>query len=230
MAKHCQECHQLTFEPALTSRQVPHGAIANAEQTVREFYADLALNATADSFSKAFGVEGAGLLRRVGRTETDRPQVLALARAKAEKVTRELIEVRACMTCHNITRNEVEVDGTKRVDWQMAPIRTHHVWMPKARFNHQSHAVANCAECHASAQSGKAEDVSMPTIADCRKCHGGERIVMGKVSSNCMMCHGFHVDGQTWPSHMPSSVNVAVTPAVAGEALQPSSGAKGKLE
>lgn len=209
MERHCQECHQLSFEPALTSREVPHGAISDVAQTVREFYSDLALNGTADSFSKAFGTPGVGLLRRAGRAEADRPVVLALARAKAEKVTQELIEVRTCTTCHMITRNETEVDGERRLDWRMAPIRQHHTWMPKARFSHKAHEVAQCSECHASAQSGKATDVSMPAIESCRTCHGGAQIEMNKLASNCMMCHGFHVEGQGWPSHLPMPTTTA---------------------
>ena len=42
MQKHCQECHRLEFEPAVTSRQVPHGRPEEARTVVREFYANLA--------------------------------------------------------------------------------------------------------------------------------------------------------------------------------------------
>src|SRR3954464_7585591 len=53
MARHCQECHTLQFEPAVTTREVPHGKVADALTVIEEFYGNLALRGTADSFQKA---------------------------------------------------------------------------------------------------------------------------------------------------------------------------------
>jgi hypothetical protein len=61
------------------------------------------------------------------------------------------------------------------------------------------------------ARSKAASDVAMPGIAKCRECHGGSRPVEGKVTSNCMLCHGFHDSAEPWrPGFVPR-----VHPAVA---------------
>lgn len=214
MARHCQDCHRLEFEPAVTSRQVPHARPAEAVVVVREFYANLALNATPDSFEKAFGTPGAGLLRRPGApTEAQRREALALADAKASRVTRELFgsrlaasgrkseqvaaeifEVRVCRTCHEI----VPQAGARGPAWEVAPIRLNAAWMPHARFDHKSHAQAKCADCHDVAKSKRSADVAMPRIEDCRECHGGSKPVAKKVTSNCLLCHGFHEQRHPW--------------------------------
>ncbi|HEX5130267.1 MAG TPA: hypothetical protein VFV90_11000, partial [Usitatibacter sp.] len=99
MAKHCQECHALQFEPAVTTREVPHGKPAEALVVIEEFYANLALQGLPDSFQKAFGVPGEGLLRRVGEPSAEqRENALRLARRKAKQVGEEMFEVRVCKT------------------------------------------------------------------------------------------------------------------------------------
>jgi len=191
MRKHCQECHALQFEPAVTTREVPHGKPAEAVTVIEEFYANLALKGVPDSFQKAFGVPGEGLLRRVGEpSAADRQNALALAGRKAKQVSTELFEVRVCKTCHSIER--------AGDDWKVAPVRANNTWMPHARFDHKSHQQAKCANCHAVAQSKEASDVAMPTIKACRECHGGSRPAEGKVTSNCMQCHGFHDPAHAW--------------------------------
>jgi hypothetical protein len=200
MPKHCQECHALQFEPAVTTREVPHGKPAEALQVIEEFYGNLALQGVRDSFQKAFGVPGEGLLRRVGEpTAADRAGALGLAREKARKVGEEMFEVRVCKTCHAVTR-----DGG---EWRVAPVRSTTEWMPQARFFHKTHAHAKCAGCHAVATSKKASDVSLPSIKACRDCHGGSRPAEGKVMSNCLLCHGFHDAKHPWdPSFTPKGV------------------------
>lgn len=190
MAKHCQECHTLQFEPAVTAREVPHGKPADAVTVIGEFYASLALKGEPDSFQKAFGVPGEGLLRRVGEPSTgEREAALSLATRKAQKVAREMFEVRVCKTCHR-------VGGAP--DWKIAPVRASHRWMPRAEFDHKVHAQTPCSDCHDVATSRRASDVAMPTIARCRECHGGSRPVEGKVTSNCLLCHAFHDARHPW--------------------------------
>ncbi len=192
MAKHCQECHRLEFEPAVTSREVPHGDPAAAATVVEEFYANLALKGTPDSFQKAFGVPGQGILRRAGDpSATDRQGALALAARKAKRVTAEMVEVRTCGTCHRVSR-------AGEGEWKVAPVRAAATWMPHARFDHKAHAQSKCGDCHASARSKAATDISMPTITTCRKCHAGSQPTKDKVMSNCMLCHGFHDATHPW--------------------------------
>jgi predicted CXXCH cytochrome family protein len=190
----------------VTTREVPHGNPALAVTAVEEFYANLALKGTRDSFRKAFGVSGEGLLRRPGGpTEPQREQALAMAERKARKVSAELFEVRVCATCHAVSRSGEE--------WRVAPVRTQRRWMPHARFDHKTHAQAKCGDCHDVTKSKKASDVAMPTIDACRECHAGSRPAEGKVTSNCMLCHGFHDSAHPWdPGFMPRGSRIAVGP------------------
>jgi predicted CXXCH cytochrome family protein len=193
MPRHCQECHNLQFEPAVTTREVAHGRPADAVTTIEEFYATLALRGVPDSFQKAFGIPGEGLLRRVGEpTAEERRSALALASRKAEQVAKELFEVRVCKTCHQVER------AGPAEGWQVAPVRASHRWMPQARFDHKPHAQAKCASCHEVAKSKRSSDVAMPTIERCRECHAGSRPSLERVTSNCLLCHGFHVAGHAW--------------------------------
>jgi len=206
MPRHCQECHQLQFEAAVTTREVPHAKPAEAMQVVREFYANLALNGTPDSFQKAFGVPGQGLLRRAGAGEAERADALRLANRKAEKVSDELFEKRACATCHKVTRGEA--------GWNIAAVQPSHAWMPGARFDHSSHAQTKCVSCHDVTKSKRAEDIAMPRIEACRECHGGSRPVAGKVTSNCLLCHGFHDARHPWnPDFKPKGTAARVAAA-----------------
>jgi predicted CXXCH cytochrome family protein len=211
MARHCQDCHRLEFEPAVTSRQVPHGRPAEAMTVVREFYANLALNGVPDSFEKAFGVPGEGLLRRAGEPGAgERQAALGMAATKAAHVSEEIFEIRLCRTCHEIQRSE----GDKGVDWNVAQVRANGAWMPGARFDHKSHAQAKCSSCHDVSKSKRSADVAMPAIEGCRECHGGSRPAEKKVTSNCLLCHGFHDERHPWdPQFRPKSSTRVVSGA-----------------
>jgi hypothetical protein len=215
MPKHCQECHALQFEPAVTTREVPHGKPAQAVTAIEEFYASLALQGVRDSFQKAFGVPGEGLLRRPGEPDSgQRAQALRLATAKARRVATEMFEVRVCKSCHEVARSGAPAGPGELPEWTVAPIRANHHWMPQARFDHKTHGHAPCADCHDVAGSKRASDVAMPTLESCRECHGGSRPQEGKVMSNCMLCHGFHDARFPWdPGFEPrSAVHAAGAP------------------
>jgi hypothetical protein len=154
-----------------------------------------------DSFQKAFGVEGEGLLRRVAQpTEAQREGALALAKAKAARVSEEMFGIRVCKTCHEVLRE----DGDRGVRWNVAQVRPNNRWMPQARFDHKSHASAKCDDCHDVKNSKSSADVAMPPIAACRECHGGSQPQEKKVTSNCLMCHGFHGKEHPWPGSVAS--------------------------
>lgn len=187
MARRCQECHSLQFEPAVTRREVPHGKPQDAVAVIEDFYANLALQGTPDSFQKAFGVPGEGLLRRVGfPSEAQRENSLALAKGKARRVAKDLFETRVCKQCH-------EVKG-----FEIAPVKISPHRMPHARFDHKAHASSKCTDCHDVAGAKRISDVALPKIAKCRECHGGSKPVTGKITSNCLLCHGFHEAAHPW--------------------------------
>ena len=203
MARDCQSCHKLQFEPAVTAREVPHGKPADALQVVDEFYANLALKGTPDSFQKAFGVPGQGLLRRAGAGDEGRADALRMASRKSQQVGTELFEKRVCAQCHQVSH---DAGG-----WTIAAVAPAHAWMPRARFDHAAHAQSKCADCHDVAQSKSSADVAMPSIDACRECHGGSRPAVGKVTSNCLLCHGFHDERHPWkPDFKPKGASARV--------------------
>lgn len=197
MARACQECHRLDIEPAVTTRQVPHGDPRAAVAMIEEFYASLALNGVADSFTKAFGVPGEGLLRRVGTpSPAEREDALRLAERKAAAVAKDLFEVRVCKTCHEMKRESVP--GAAVPEWSVAPVKTTNRWMPQARFDHHAHERTACKECHDVARSKSSKEVSIPGIDTCRNCHGGSQPQESRVTSTCLLCHGFHDARYPW--------------------------------
>jgi predicted CXXCH cytochrome family protein len=197
MAKRCQECHSLQFEPAVTKREVPHGKPEEAVAVIEDFYANLALQGTRDSFQKAFGVPGEGLLRRVGSPSTpQRESALALAKGKARLVATDLFEKRACKQCHDVKGFEI------------APVKISPLRMPHARFDHKAHASSKCVDCHDVARAKRISEVALPKIDKCRECHAGAKPVEAKLTSNCLLCHGFHDESHPWdPAFVPRAKN-----------------------
>ena len=196
MQKHCVLCHTLEFEPAVTSRQVPHGSVDDAMVTMQEFYASIALN------NVPVDVIDTGEIRRdVPRpagatlTEAERQRALAWARAKARKVAQDLFEARVCIVCHEIAR-KAGPGGGADILWSVAPVHIATTWLPKASFDHERHRTYKCSDCHDKvARSTKSSDVNIPDIETCRVCHAGNVRAAKREVSTCEACHGFHLPG-----------------------------------
>lgn len=211
MARDCQSCHALAFEPALSARQVPHGSVPEVLSTLREFYGYVNSSKVAID-SKP--VNGPVFTVRPGMPASAPASFVQSpgdARTRAAAAATELFEKTSCVVCHQVTRvpgpGKVGTPGADLPQWKIAPVTASHAWMPKASFDHASHRQAPCGDCHLAAKSGKASDVLMPTIKECRDCHVGSEPVVGKVKSDCAMCHGYHMpDLHTAPSaaHMKS--------------------------
>ena len=186
MGEHCQSCHSLEFEPKATSRQVPHGKVADVLATVQEYYAQAALTDAPIDVVLEDGIKRPG--QRVG--ETRREAALLWASTKADKITQELFEVRVCFECHEIKRGEATAEPSAR--WQIAPIAVTQHWLPKSRFPHSRHDTYKCSSCHDVAGSKKSADINIPDIKNCRECHGGNVTTKDKAPGTCETCHGFH--------------------------------------
>ena len=186
MESHCSSCHRLEFEPAVTTRQVPHGEVATVMTTLREFYGSQSIGeapidvATID-----------GLLRRPEKIEAKAARTRAdlWAKQKANAIATDLFEVRVCNTCHEVTRTENDLQAP----WKITPVAITQHWLPKNTFAHKQHSNSACATCHNTVNSANSKDISIPDIATCRTCHGGAKPVRNKVTSTCESCHGFHL-------------------------------------
>jgi len=213
MARHCEGCHRLEFEPAVTRRTVPHGSERQAMTVLREFYAGISIGRTAIDVTTVDG-----LLRRPGAPgDVAQRQAGAWAEAKAMTVARDLFEMRSCSTCHTVSRRSADAD----VPWKIAPVRLNRHWLPKARFAHGQHGDVACDTCHSAARSEASADVDIPGIATCRKCHGGARPARGKIASTCSSCHGFHADAGIASAQIASGTSAASGKAPAHHRSQP---------
>ena len=192
----CIDCHTLEFEPAATTRQVPHGSVDDVMLTMQEFYANIALNKI------PVDVVDIGEIRRglprfnTGEiSEEQRKRALAWAKAKAQQVSEDLFEARVCIVCHEITKAAIRGKSGKETVWGVVPVHVPTVWMPKASFDHLKHRTNKCAGCHDVEKSRVSADIAIPDIGRCRDCHAGNVPAANKVVSTCVSCHHFHLPG-----------------------------------
>lgn len=186
MQTHCANCHRLEFEPAVTTRQVPHGDVAEVMTTLREFYGSQSVGESAIDVATIDG-----LLRRPeqGNAKLERTRASAWANQKANKVATDLFEVRVCNTCHEVK----PVSNNTERPWIITPVNINDHWLPKNNFAHNQHANTSCSTCHNVLASKTSKDIAIPDIATCRSCHGGAKPARNKVTSTCESCHGFHL-------------------------------------
>jgi hypothetical protein len=105
--------------------------------------------------------------------------------------TKVLLWRKTCVECHTLTfaGNRPAFDAaapTPNVPEAAIPSR----WMKHAVFDHVSHQMLICTECHTrAAVSEKASDVMIPGIDTCRNCH---RSGSDAAESRCFECHLYH--------------------------------------
>lgn len=196
MKENCQSCHALKFDLAAPDREVPHGAVDPILSTLREFYSYVSVNGvplTKQEVKNPIFTGRPGDVESVKTFIHDNKDVRSHAIASAT----ELFEKTSCVICHEVTRVSGHgKSGTPAEDmpeWKITPVSPAHAWMPKAEFDHSKHRSSECTQCHAARTSHKATDVLMPGIKQCRECHVGEKPVANKVTSDCGLCHGFHL-------------------------------------
>ena len=204
----CIECHTLEFEPAVTTRQVPHGSVDDVLLTMQEFYANIVLNnipvdvVDIGEIRRGIPRLGSGVI-----TEQQRQRALVWARFKARQVSEDLFEARVCIVCHEVTKAVIQGESGNEIARGVVPVYVASTWMPKARFDHVKHRTNKCADCHSVEKSHSSADIAIPDIVKCRECHAGNKPAANKVVSTCIACHGFHL-----PNHPPFAVRASTTP------------------
>jgi len=209
MKEHCQSCHALKFEPALTNREVPHGSVDEVLSTLSEFYSYVSLNRVKLDGSKLSAAQRFVALPGKDERLPSFVNGAGDARARAAASATDLFERTSCVVCHTVNRldvaGKVGTPGADLPQWEIAPVAGQHAWMPKARFEHSAHETSKCTDCHSAPDSKKASDVLMPAIAVCRDCHMGAEKVANKVASDCGTCHGFHMAPHEVKAQSPAS-------------------------
>lgn len=89
----------------------------------------------------------------------------------------------ACIKCHFI--EDVKDGDAVKIENPAVP----HIWMKHATFNHETHRVLGCTECHTGIyQSQATADVNLPKIKTCMECHAPS----GGAQTDCVTCHLYH--------------------------------------
>lgn len=204
--RHCQRCHPLRLSEGLSALgEAPHGSVDEVYGFLRR--AKLSqLNQSAPGNSQPPTITSSPR----DAVKTRLPARAALSRQEetqlhldADRVVFGRETERLCAHCHFVVargdtwtvlaENPAVVGGAENAattgDRAIMPDR----WLPHAHFDHRSHRAVACSECHAAADSSNTADILLPSIATCRRCHGGTlEMASGRVRGDCVLCHTYH--------------------------------------
>jgi hypothetical protein len=179
--KHCMSCHPLEFDTRFKD-PAPH-----KDAKVVQAY-------LIDQYTKYIALHPGEVHERVqlnpalpdnlARVAPPAPNNAAEWVAQRVEEADRLLWQKDCKECHQLTYPA----PTSIPDVPKANINTK--WMKNAWFDHKAHQLVDCAECHTETRkSQKTEDVLLPGIATCEKCHNeGQNAAV----SQCYECHVYH--------------------------------------
>ena len=180
----CGACHSLAFDQVGgTIRTLRHGEPAQVIADIRAFYRA--------GGSRNMAVQGMDR-RRPGDFATsgqriDFAQTSAMHVGNADQAIRAVFSKGgACFDCH-----AVRATGNATTPYAITPVAQSTRYLTKGWFDHAAHDTETCASCHAVKTSKSAADVSLPKLAKCQECHGGQD-AHKEVPSACAMCHDYH--------------------------------------
>ncbi|HVH82381.1 MAG TPA: cytochrome c3 family protein [Stellaceae bacterium] len=204
----CESCHELAFDKVALpwpNAKVPHGDDTGVIAAVWNYYAGLALEggASAAPLPAAVPVErrGAGT-SATAPASSPADDTRGWVNAKSLAALRVVFdERRGCAYCHYSTSADGSWDTDKILadalppkanpPHVVAPVMLRTRFLPLARFDHASHRGMSCEDCHASRTAQTSNEVLIPGIDNCVKCHGTERASL-RSQSTCITCHIFH--------------------------------------
>lgn len=163
---HCSECHELKTVGG-ANRPPPHGPAEIVRATVRnQFVADVV------SGKEKMPAKSAEFDKKIEDLLNEDLFVIPDKDERAKDGT--------CLYCH--------VQNTKINSKLVLEPNIPNRWFKHSFFNHETHRVINCEDCHARARTSSATtDVLLPGIKSCQECHkpGGAR-------TGCNECHIYH--------------------------------------
>jgi len=184
----CQSCHSLDFS-AKVKEQAPHVEAAKALAFVQTRMNEVAPGDKA-ALVKAETIlfrEKCALCHTVGNIDA----------LPATTITNRLNNSGATLVnaSFNPATLQAALDETPTIAPSHAPQR----FFTAALFSHTAHNTVQCEECHAAAlTSSSGNDLLMPNIGVCQRCHDGQSrpqgpaLSSGHAESGCGLCHEYH--------------------------------------
>jgi predicted CXXCH cytochrome family protein len=182
---HCRDCHQLEYDLRRPGEVALHGEPSAVFNDLLGAYSG------GDAWRQLSLEERRERILRGERRGEDLAQGVLTAAAQAEV----LLYRNACVKCH-------QVDLEARPRPVVAATGIPADWLAYSRFPHSRHETGMaCADCHAAAESTRREDVLLPDLESCRRCHGSGSRENGtaKVETPCAGCHLYHSPGEGEP-------------------------------
>ncbi len=176
--KHCMSCHPLLFDNRFRD-PAPHQETAIVDDYLRKVYTDYLAQHPGEVHEHAQLTAGISSLP-ASRTPGN---AAAWVNQRVEEAER-LLWQKDCKECHRLTYPA----PLTRPEVPRANVNLR--WMRNAWFDHTPHQMVACTECHSHApESQKTEDVLLPGIATCQKCHHEGTDAAG---AGCYECHVYH--------------------------------------
>ncbi len=184
----CQSCHSLDFS-ARVKEQAPHAEAAKSLEFLR---AQMNEVAPGDKLAlvKAETIlfrQKCALCHTVGNIDA----------LPATTITNRLNNSGATLMNASFSASELQTALTETPT--VAPSHAPQRFFTAALFSHTSHNTVQCEECHAAAlTSTSGNDLLMPSIGTCQRCHDGQSRPQGPALSNghaesgCSLCHEYH--------------------------------------
>jgi len=184
----CQSCHSLDFS-AKVKEQAPHVEAAKALAFVQARISEAAPGDKA-ALVKAETIlfrEKCALCHTVGNIDA----------LPATTITNRLNNSGATLVNASFSPATLQaaLDETPTIAPSHAPAR----FFTAALFSHTAHNTVQCEECHAAAlTSTSGNDLLMPNIGVCQRCHDGQSrpqgpaLSSGHAESGCGLCHEYH--------------------------------------
>jgi hypothetical protein len=199
-AAHCQACHSLQFDPKNPELTLPHGdtvAVRGFLHDLPTRYAELAVRKGISKPNEIKSFVTQQMLRlqaRVLSGENFEQQVFFVA-DPYKHIPGTDARVRAsfygCALCHGVQ------PVANAAPYIAKPVFVDR-WIVRSPFNHASHAMVECDDCHHATQSRLTSDVLMPGINACNTCHSPKGKVLANnqkiiAAAECSTCHKYHV-------------------------------------
>jgi hypothetical protein len=176
--KHCMSCHPLLFDKRFPD-PAPHKETRIVQDYVVKTYTDY-IAAHPDQVHEPLQLNPDLPTRPIPPPPRNATEWIAQRVEEADR----LLWQKSCKECHILTYPAPS--ARPEVPKSNVTVR----WMKNAWFDHKPHQLVACAECHTQApNSQKTEDVLLPVIATCQKCHyDGSQAA----ESRCYECHAYH--------------------------------------